>query len=344
MMRRYLGIAASAAALLIAGPALADGDLHIYNWGDYTNPKLIEKFEAETGIKVTLDDFDSNETMLAKVRAGNSGYDIVVPTDYALKIMIDDGLLAETRPDQMENAKNLDPLWADPYFDPGRHYSVPWQWGTTAFAVDTAVYGGDIDTWGVLFEPPPELQGKINMQPSQDEVFNAALRYMGKPLCNDNPEDLKAMYEMLVAAKPHWRTIDYGMIDTMVAGDTAASQGWNGAAMRVRLQRPTVKYAYPVEGFPVWMDNVAVLADAPNLENAKIFQNFLMVPENAALVSDYAKYANGVLGSEAFLPEEWATAPEIKMPEGKAELAEFTPICSQEVVEKYNQLWTNLLK
>lgn len=343
-MRRILTAAASAAVLASAGPALADGELFIYNWGDYTNPALIEKFEAETGIDVTLDDFGSNEEMLAKVRTGASGYDIVVPTDYIVKIMIDEGLLMETRPDQMENFANVSALWADPYFDPGRHYSVPWQWGTTGFAVDTAVWDGDVHTWGVLFDPPDELKGKINMQPSQDEVFNAALRYLGMPLCNDNPEDLKKMYEMVVAAKEHWRTMDYGMIDTMVSGDTAASQGWNGAAMRVRLQRPTVVYAYPKEGFPVWMDNVAVLADAPNPENAKIFQNFIMDPENAALISDYAKYANAIEGSGAFMPEEFATAPEIAMPEWAEPLADFTPVCDQAVVERYSQLWNNLLK
>jgi spermidine/putrescine transport system substrate-binding protein len=343
-MKRYLSNAFAAAALAGATPALAEGQLHIYNWGDYTNPKLLEKFTAETGIEVTLDDYDSNETMLAKVRAGNSGYDIVVPTDYVVKIMIDEGLLAETRPDQMANFKNVDPLWANPPFDPGRRYSVPWQWGTTGFAVDTDVYKGDINTWAILFDPPDELKGKINMQPSQDEVFAAAQRYLGIPRCTSDPQQLKTMYEMIVNAKQYWRTMDYGMIDTMVAGDTAASHGWNGAAMRVRLAKPTVAYAYPKEGFPVWMDNIVVLHDAPNMENAKIFQNFIMDPENAALVSDYAKYANAVVGSGAFLPAEFAEAPEIKMPEWAEPLGEFAIVCDQATVEKYTQLWTNLLK
>lgn len=343
-MKRYLGIAA-AAVLLSAGPALADGELHIYNWGDYTNPKLVEKFTAETGIKVTIDDYDSNETMLAKVRAGSSGYDIVVPSDYAVKIMIDEGLLAETRPDQMANFKNVDPLWQDPPFDPGRHYTTPWQWGTTAFAVDTAVYKGDINTWAILFDPPDELKGKINMQPSQDEVFAAAQRYMGIPRCSNDPTQLKAMYEKLVAAKQSWRTMDYGMIDTMVAGDTAASHGWNGAAFRTRLQKPTVQYAYPKEGFGLWMDNVAVLKDAPNMENAKAWQNFVMDPANAALISDFAKYANGIAGSGPFMEDQnFAEAPEIKMPEWAAPLGEWLQICDQATTEKYTQLWTNLMK
>ena len=109
----------------------ADGELHIYNWGDYTNPKLIEKFEKQYNVKVTLDDYDSNETMLAKVRAGNTGYDIVVPSDYTVKIMIDEGMLAKTEPNQMPNFKNVNPQFVDIYWDNGRHYTVPWQFGTT---------------------------------------------------------------------------------------------------------------------------------------------------------------------------------------------------------------------
>jgi spermidine/putrescine transport system substrate-binding protein len=343
MRLRLFGMAAAAALLLAGRPASADGELAIFNWGNYTNPKLIEKFEQAHNVKVTLGDYDSNDTLLAKVRAGNTGYDIVVPSDYAVQILIEEGYLAETKPNQMPNFKNIDSRWIDVYWDPGRNYSVPWQWGTTNFAVDTAVYGGDIDTLAILFEPPPELVGKINMQPEIVEVMHAALRYIGKPLCNGNPEDLKAAYDLLIAAKPNWRTIDYPMIEPLVAGDVAASHGWNGAAMRARLQKPTIKYAYPKEGVQGWMDNVVVLKDAPNLENAKLFQDFIMDPENAALISDFAKYANGMLGSEKFLPDEFAAAPEIKMPEG-APTPQFVPPCPKEVTDKYNQIWTNLLK
>ncbi len=124
-------LALSVAALLMAAaPAFADGELHIYNWGDYTNPKLIDKFEKQYNVKVTLDDYDSNETMLSKVRAGNTGYDIVVPSDYTVKIMIDEGLLEKTEPDQMSNFKNIDAAnIVDVYWDKGRHYTVPWQIG-----------------------------------------------------------------------------------------------------------------------------------------------------------------------------------------------------------------------
>ena len=117
MRRHVLGLAGAAALMISATAAMAGGELHIYNWGDYTNPKLIEKFTKETGIKVTLDTYDSNETMLAKVRAGGTGYDIVVPSDYTVKIMVEEGMLAETHPNQMPNFKNVKPEFVTVYWD-----------------------------------------------------------------------------------------------------------------------------------------------------------------------------------------------------------------------------------
>ncbi len=342
MTLRIAGLAA-AAVLLAGGAAQADGTLHIYNWGNYTNPKLIEKFEAETGVKVTLDSYDSNEDMVAKVRAGATGYDIVVPSDYMVDIMREEGLLAETKPNEMENFKNVDPRWVDVYWDEGRNYTVPWQWGTTAFTVNTAVYDGDVNTLAILFDPPEVLRGRINMLTDMNEVINAGLRYLDLPRCNSNPDDLRKLNELLLNSKQYWRTFDYATIEKLTSGDVDVSQQWNGASMRAREQIPTMVYAYPKEGYPGWMDNVAVLTTAPNLENAKLFQNFIMDPENAAMISDFAKYANGIMGSEAFLDPAFATAPEIKIPEGVPD-PEFVPPCPQEVTQMYDKIWTNLLK
>ena len=191
-MKKILMLAASAATLLLAaGPALADGELHIYNWGDYTNPELIEKFEKAYNVKVTVDDYNSNETMLSKVRAGNSGFDIVVPSDYTVKIMADDGLLEKTEPNQMDNFKNMRPEFVDVYWDSGRHYSVPWQYGTTAFAVNTDKFKGPIDTLSILFNPPDELKGQINVLDDMNSLMHAAERFAGVPRCGANKEDLK---------------------------------------------------------------------------------------------------------------------------------------------------------
>jgi spermidine/putrescine transport system substrate-binding protein len=343
MSLRKIGLAGAAALLMSATSAMAAGELHIYNWGDYTNPKLIEKFQKETGIKVTLDGYDSNETMLAKVRAGGTGYDIVVPSDYTVKIMIDQGMLAETHPNQMSNFKNVKPQFVDIYWDKGRNYTVPWQFGTTAFDVNTAKYKGDINTYAILFDPPDSLKGRINMLDDEMSVIHAAERYLGVPRCGADPANLKKVNDLLQKAKPYWRTISYDTEPKMTSGDVDVTQDWNGDSRRIRLQVPTVVYAYPKEGIEGWMDNVAVLKDAPNMENAKTFQNFLMDPENAALISDFASYGNCIMGSDKFMPADFANSPEIKAPPGSP-TPEFVPPCPKEVVEIYNKIWTNLRK
>src|SRR3954464_7016137 len=162
-MHCHVLTAAILALTPISQAAHAAGELHIYNWGNYTNPDLIKKFEQAYDVKVTITDYDSNDTALAKVKAGGHGFDIAVPSGNFMPLWINDGLLLESRPDQMANFKNVDPKWVDVPYDPGRHYSVPWQWGVTGITVDTATYDGDIDTWGIIFDPPPELKGKINV-------------------------------------------------------------------------------------------------------------------------------------------------------------------------------------
>jgi ABC-type glycerol-3-phosphate transport system substrate-binding protein len=122
---------------------------------------------------------------------------------------------------------------------------------------------------------------------------------------------LKRVRDLLVAAKPKWRSMDYGMTEKMSNNDVPASVNWNGSTMRVRANNPAVVYGYPREGYPVWMDSIGILSDAKNVDEAYKFLDFVMVPENAAMISSFARYANGISGSDAFMPEEMKTAPEI---------------------------------
>ena len=146
----------SSLMLVFSGITMAAGELNFYNWGNYTNPELIEKFEKETGIKVTITDYDSNETALAKVRAGGHGFDLAVPSHSHLPIWVSEGLIANARVDQMPNFKNVAEEWRNPDWDPGRQYSAPWQWGSVGVMVDTSVYSGDINTFGIILDPPEE--------------------------------------------------------------------------------------------------------------------------------------------------------------------------------------------
>jgi spermidine/putrescine transport system substrate-binding protein len=326
------------------GQAQAAGELNLYNWGNYTNPELIKKFEKTYDVKVTITDYDSNSTALAKVKAGGHGFDLVVPSANYVKIFIEEGLALETRPDQMENFKHVAAEWRDPSWDPGRHYSVPWQWGSVGMVVDTEVYNGDINTSAIVFDPPKELAGKINVAPEMGDIIGLALLYVGSEPCTEDKTALKKVRDVLVAAKPKWLSMDYGITEKMPRGDFSAAAYWNGAAFRARLAKPSIHFGYPKEGFPLWMDNVVVLKDAKNVENAKLFQNFVMAPENAGLISAFARYANGIAGSEAFMPEDMKDANEIKIPAEFASKGVFLPACPAKANELYTAIWTELTK
>ena len=344
MTWKFTSAVAGVALLASAGGAAAEGELNIYNWGNYTNPDLIKKFEEAHGVKVTVTDYDSNSTALTKVKAGGHGFDIVVPSANYVPIFVKEGLLLEARPDEMSNFKNVDPKWVDVSWDPGRHYTVPWQWGTTGIAVNTEAYKGDVNTSAIFMDPPEELVGKVNVVPEMADVLALAIMYEGGKPCTEVKALLKKVRDALMAAKPKWMSMDYGMTDKMSSGDVMASVNWNGSTFRVRANNPSVVYGYPKEGYPIWMDSVAILKDAGNVENAKLFMNFIMEPENAALISAFARYANGISGSEAFMPEEMKTAPEIVVPAEFKAAGTFLPTCPKAAQDLYTAIWTELRK
>ncbi|NPD15968.1 extracellular solute-binding protein [Xinfangfangia sp. D13-10-4-6] len=342
-MKKLLGTV----ALLCATASFAaanDKELQLYNWGDYTNPELLKKFEAETGIKVTVTDYDANDTALAKIRAGGHGFDMVVPSANYLPIFVEEGLVIDLDHSKLSNIGNIAPEWQDVEWDPGRKNSVPWQWGSTGIMVNKTVYDGDINTSALWLDVPDELKGKINVTPEMNDIVNMAVWYFGGETCSEDPVVLKQVRDALIAAKPDWIAMDYGATEKMSSNDWGATVYWNGAALRSRINNPDVHFGYPKEGFPLFMDSVAILSDAKNPEGAYNFLNFIMEPENAALISAYAKYANGITGSEPFLPEEMKGAPEIEIPAEAMKAGHFLQTCSPKAQEYMTAIWTELMK
>lgn len=342
-MNKRILTAAFAAAALVATPVAAEGKLYLYNWTDYTAPALIEKFEAETGIEVVLDTYDSNETLLAKLKAGGGGYDIVVPSHNFVPILLKEGLLQEVNAADMPGFDNISEQWQNPPWDKGNKYTVPWQLGSTSYTVDTSAFGGDINTYKVLFEPPAALQGQIGMFNSPDEVVSMALAYLGYPQCNENAAQMKEVRDLLVAQKPHVKVYNSdGIKDRLVSGEVRAHMNWNGYSMRAREENASLQYAYPKEGLITWVDNLAVPKDARNPENAKRFIAFFLNPENAAMQSNFAGYDSGNAKAPAHLDADKKTAPELSVPDGVKLV--FSESCGEAAIKLQDRVWTDIKK
>lgn len=344
-MKNMLKTGASALALsLLATIASAEGKLSIYHWFEYIPQEVLDKFAAEYDVEVTMDTYDSNEALLAALKAGKLGqYDVAVPGDYMVEIMNKDGMLDTFTAEEMPNLGNIEPQWMDVGFDKGRKSSIPYQWGSTSFAVNRDVYTGDIQTLGMIFNPPEELKGKINVLDTSGETLTLASMYLGIPQCTSDREQLKALNDLVQGAKPDWASFGSDVAkDVLVSGDAAAGMIWNGFSAKAREEGANIEYAFPKEGYIVWMDNVVLLKDAPNRDNAIKFMNFLLEPENAAAVTNYAQYTAGVKGVEPFLDEAVKSAPELNPPSGGK--TAFVQACPEEVQKVYDTIWTNLKK
>jgi len=336
----------TATALLMMGTSIAsaEGVLQLYNWGNYTSPELLEKFKAETGITVTVTDYDANDQALAKIETGGHGYDLVVPSANYVQIFVEKGLLVPLDLTKLPNHANIAPEWRDVPWDAGRGYTIPWQWGSVGMAVNTAVYSGDINTSAIFLDVPEELKGKVNVIPEVSDIVNLAIMYVGGEPCTEDTAVLKKARDVLLAAKPDWISMDYGATEKLSNNDWAASVNWNGSTMRARIANPTVAYGYPKEGYTLFMDSVGLLAEAQNVEEAYKFLDFIMVPENAAMISSFARYANGIAGSEAFMPEDMKTAPEVATPDAFKAAGVFLPTCSPKAQDYITAIWTELQK
>ena len=291
-----------------------DGDLNLYNWSEYIDPDLKDAFAAEYGVAVNESNYDSNEAMQPIVSAGNSGYDVIVPSDYMVSIMIESGDLMALDKAAIPNLANLSPEFASglPY-DPAGDYSVPYQWGTTGLAVDLAVAGDDVpETWGLVFDTDLAEQygfvGATTLLNDPRETLGAALKYLGYSLNTTDEAQLDEAKQLVAEATERIAAFESDQYDELLAtGQTALAHGYSGNFL-VQFDEADdpdqYTYFVPEEGGTRWVDNMAVVIDAPHPCTAHTFINFILDAENGAALTNWNYYASPNAASEPLIDPE----------------------------------------
>ncbi len=337
------GVAATLAVL--SGTASAQAEepvLNIYNWSNYIADDTIRNFERETGIRVRYDNFDNNEIVHAKLVAGKTGYDIVMPSSNWAKLQIDGGLLRKLDKGQLPNLKNLDPTVLSQLarMDPGNEYMVNWLWGFTTVGINVdkvkAALGSTPmpdNVWDLVFKPEYISKVKscgVSFLDSATEVVPAALHYLGRPPFSKNTSDYAQAAALLKSVRPHVTLFSSsGYINDMANGSICVSLGWSGD-INIARQRAiegktghNIQALLPKNGGLLFFDVMVIPADAPRPGNAHKFINYILRPEVHASLTNKVFYANPNTGSRPHVKPEIAANPTVFLP--PAELAKMVP-------------------
>ncbi len=359
MVKRTLLFATAGLAALAVTAQAQDKVVNVYNWSDYIDEEILTDFTAETGIKVVYDVYDSNEILETKLLAGGSGYDVVVPTATFLQRQIQAGVYQKLQKDKLPNLSHMWPQIMERLqkYDPGNEHAVNYMWGTTGigYNVDAvrARLGADtIDSWDVIFKP--EILAKfadcgVMMLDAPDEILRAALNYLGLNPDSADPDDYRKATDLLMTIRPSvqkFHSSEY--INALANGDICIAVGWSGDILQARDRAAeanngvTVEYAIPKEGALMWFDNMAMPADAPHVDEAHAFVNFIMRPEVAAKASNYVYYANGNLASKEFLNEDVIGDPAIYPPDSVVEKLYVVAPFDAKLQRTITRLWTQV--
>jgi spermidine/putrescine-binding protein len=322
--------------------------LNLYNWSEYIDPDLLVTFEEETGIKVVEDTFGSNEDLLGKLQGGATGYDVIVPSDYMVDIMIEEGLLAELDHSKLTTLGDLHPNWTDPPFDPGMGHCMPYFWGATGIGYNWVDWDEAPDSWSYLFDPElaAEFDGQISFLDDMRETIGAALIYLGYSINTVNEDELNEAKEVILAVKPYLASFDSDNFDdTLVSRDTKLVMGWSGDVFTGQLEDENIDFAIPVEGAAKWMDNLCITADAGDdpgrLANAHLFIDFMNRPDIAAQNTNFVWYASPNKSAESMINPEILSYPAIYPDEETFNKLEWFENLG-DATELYSRIWTEI--
>lgn len=327
-MRRTLTVAAAISLAASGAIAQEEAVVNVYNWTDYIAEDTIEKFTAETGIKVNYDVFDSNEIVEAKLLTGNSGYDIVVPSSSFLERQIIAGLFQKLDMSKLSNIGNMDEtiMAAVTTADPGNEHAVVYMWGSTGFgynmdAIAERMPDAPVGSWDMIFNV--DVVSKfadcgVSILDAPAEVIPAALQYLGRNPNSQEAADLEAVEELFTSIRPYIRYFHSSQyVSDLANGDTCIAQGYSGDVLQARDRAAeaesgvNIDYVIPSEGAVIWFDMLAIPSDAPHPDNAHKFINFVMQPQIAADISNYVWYANANAASFDLINAEVTEDPAI---------------------------------
>lgn len=270
-----------------------DGDLNFYNWSDYMDSELITAFEEEYGVAVVEDFYESNEAMLAQLQSG-AVYDVVVPSDYMVGIMIQEGLLTPLDPDAIPNLDNLAPRFRELPYDPGPEYSAAYQYGTTGLGVNLEVVGEDFEpSWALIFDPEltTTFPGGVSVLNDPREAMGAALMYLGYTLNDTDLDNLAEARDVISAARDGIATFDSDQYsEALVNGEVAVAHGYSGnmiTGIGSADNPDQFEYVLPTEGATFWIDNMVVPRTAESPCTAFAFIDFLLDAENGAALTNW---------------------------------------------------------
>ena len=308
----------SLAGFMMAGCAKdgPNGRVVVYNWGEYLDPEAIKMFEAETGIKVIYDEYETNEIMYPKVESGSSKYDVLCPSDYMIQKLLENDLLREINFSNVPNAKahiGAEYFERSKEFDPSGKYSVPYCWGTVGILYNKAMVSAPIDSWAVLWDP--QYADNILMQDSVRDAFMVPLKLNGFSLNSMDENELQIAKNALIEQKPLVQAYVVDQVrDKMIGNEAAIGVIFSGEAIYTQLINPDLVFVIPKEGSNVWIDSWVITKNAPNPENAEIFIDFMCRPDIALMNFEFITYSTPNESARAMIADESIRYSEIAFP------------------------------
>jgi spermidine/putrescine transport system substrate-binding protein len=321
----------------------AENIVNVYTWSGEIPRSVIVQFEKETGIKVNYSTFDSNEIMYAKFRAAkNPGYDVIEPSSYYIDRMRHQGMLTPLNKDRLPNLKNIDPDFLDKSYDPNSAYSVPFIWGITGIFLNKDYFSpAMVASWDNLLEK--KYLNQLMFLDDAREVFSIALRTLGYSINDKNPEHIKQAYLKLKSFMPNVKLFNSdAIISILIDEDATIGMAWNGDMFKASLENTKLQFVYPKNGFEIWVDNFAILKDAPHPDNAYAFLNFMMRPEIAKQVSLNINYSTANLAARKLMPQEVQNNPALYPPHEVLAQGEFEADVGDAASTLFEKYWEQL--